>query len=337
MIKYLIIAILVIAAIQIIILLYSGARFTNKHFMVAEVDFEQRYGAALKEPTGSWVVVTAASSGQGKNFALEMAERGFNLILIGSERTEQTIEELDQTKTQVIFIKKDFRKAYEETFFDEVVEKIKEVDGNIAGLINNVGYRTGWNPYHETPVNDINDSIVVGTIVQAQLTRICIPYFLKRTEKSFIINITAQCIFPTFGLGHFTENNISVPYLSVYEAANAFGFYHGNSIYKEYSMPKYNNKINILNVMPGAVLTENTSNYLKDTMFAVDSEIFVKNVVRQIGNYEGNVYGHWGHEFSIFLVNSFPFLKEKTLTKVGESISSDFMHKHNSKIRKEYN
>ena len=81
--------------------------------------------------------------------------------------------------------------------------------------------------------------------------------------KSFIINITAQCIFPTFGLGQIMENNVTVPFLSVYEGANAFGFYQGNSIYKEYHYI-----FDILNITPGAVVTNNTE-CLNNTMFNV--------------------------------------------------------------------
>ena len=282
----------------------------------------------------SWVIITGASSGQGKQFAIEMAKRGLNLILIGSERTNQTISELKASypNSLVLFIKKDFRTAHEPNFFDEIELAIKSplVNGNISGLINNVAYRTAWNPYHESPPEHINDSIVVGTIVQSQLTRIVIPYFLKRDSKSFLVNITAQCIFPTFGLGEILDNNITVPYLSVYEGANAFGHYQGNSIYKEYKDAKYKGKIKILNVMPGAVVTENTE-YLGGTMFNVNAEKFVNSVVKQIGNYEGNTYGYWGHEFSILLVNLFPFVKNGVLRDVGLNISRDFMTKPKKK------
>ena len=75
----------------------------------------------------------------------------------------------------------------------------------------------------------INDTIAVGTIIQSQLTRICIPYFLKRKEKSCILNITAQCVIPTYGLGEVLSNQITIPFLSVYEGANAFGHFHANS------------------------------------------------------------------------------------------------------------
>lgn len=321
--KIIIFLVLIIALFQFALLVKGTLRFANRHFFIKEKNLINLYGQ------DSWVLITGASSGQGKYFALEMAKRGFNLILVGSIRTENTIKEIEQNyPVKIEFIEKDFRKAHEANFFKEIEETIKKVGGNLSGLINNVAYRTAWNPYHESPEQSINDSIIVGTIVQSQLTRIAIAHFLKRGENysNFIVNITAQCIFPTFGLGEIMDNNITVPYLSVYEGANAFGFYQGNSIYKEYLDKKYDNKIHVLNVMPGAVVTENTE-YLGGTMFNVSAEDFVKNVVKQIGTYNGNTYGYWGHEFSIFLVNLCPFIKDSVLKQVGLNISNDYMTK----------
>lgn len=326
--RRLIYIVLAIAFFQLLLFFRATLRFFNRHFLIRAVDYNKVFGAK------SWVIITGASSGQGKQFAIEMAKRGLNLLLIGSERTQGTITELSRNFPQIstLFIQKDFRRAHEPNFFDEIEMTIKspQINGNISGLINNVAYRTAWNPYHESPPEHINDSIIVGTIVQSQLTRIVIPHFLKRESKSFLVNITAQCIFPTFGIGEILDNNITVPYLSVYEGANAFGHYQGNSIYKEYKDAKYKGKIKILNVMPGAVVTENTE-YLGGTMFNVTAEKFVNSVVRQIGNYEGNTYGYWGHEFSILLVNLFPFVKNRVLRDVGLNISRDFMTKPKKK------
>jgi len=331
--------IIIIAIFQILLFVRASIKFAHKHFFLKEKNLQKIYG------DNSWVIITGASSGQGRHFAIEMAKRGFNLLLIGSERTKGTIDIINNTfnipntieknikvQPKIEFIEKDFRKAYKSNFFKEIEDKIIEVGGNISGLINNVAYRTAWKPYHESPAQSINDSIIVGTIVQSQLTRIALSHFLKRDKSlsSFIVNITAQCIFPTFGIGEMMDNNITVPYLSVYEGANAFGFYQGNSIYKEYNMKEYEDKIHVLNVMPGAVVTENTE-YLDGTMFNVSAEKFVKNVVAQIGTYKGNTYGYWGHEFSILLVNLFPFIKDNVLKKVGENISKDFMTKPSKK------
>ena len=72
-----------------------------------------------------------------------MAKRGFNLILVGSIRTENTTKEIqnkiDKTnEIKIKFIEKDFRKAHEANFFEEIEETIEKVGGNLSGLINNV-------------------------------------------------------------------------------------------------------------------------------------------------------------------------------------------------------
>ena len=165
--KIIIFLILIVAIFQLGLLVKGTIKFAHRHFFIKEKNLQNLYGK------DSWVLITGASSGQGKHFALEMAKRGFNLILVGSIRTENTIEEIknkiDKTDepVKIEFIEKDFRKAHEANFFEEIEDKIKKVGGNLSGLINNVAHRTAWNPYHESPSQSINDSIIVGTIVQS--------------------------------------------------------------------------------------------------------------------------------------------------------------------------
>lgn len=309
--------ILFLVLYQLLIFIYSTLIFLKKYFLTCEINIPYRYGK------GSYVIITGPSSGQGKVFAYEFAKRGFNLILIGSNRTKLVEDELIKKypNIKIITIIKNFCDAHKENFFKDIEQEIINVNGNISLLVNNVGHRTAWNPYHEMPEKLINNTIFVGTIVQSQMTRICLKYFIKRKKKSCVINITAQCIFPTFGLGQIMDNHVTVPYLSVYEASNAFGFYHANSVWEEY---KKTNNIEFLNIMPGAVVTENTQN-LSNTIFNISAEKYVRNIFKLIGNYTGNSYGYWGHEFSIFLVNLVPFIKNKTLMEVGLNISKNYM------------
>ena len=325
-----IIAIFFVQVFFISLNLYQGIK---KYFLTKEFDLVKRYGK------DGWVIITGASSGQGRDFALEFAKRGFNILMIGSKRsydTEKEIKNINRdVKTKVIV--KDFRKAFQDDFFDDIKTELTTIGSNLAILINNVGYRTAWKGYHEMPSELIRDTIATGTIVQSRLTQLVIPYFIERKNNkkinlnSALVNITAQCLHPNFLFGITTTNEISVPYLSVYEAANAFGFYQGNSIFKEYE-----GQFDILNITPGAVVTKNTQ-YLKNTIFSVESDIFVKNIIRMMGNVQGPTCGYWGHALSNFLINLAPFMKDKLLKDVGDNIASNYMTEYEiNKTTKKY-
>jgi short-subunit dehydrogenase len=226
--------ILTIFFIEIFLLLIQMCQGFYKYFLISELNLIKRYGK------NSWVIITGASSGQGRDFAIEFAKRGFNILMIGSERsydTEKEIKKITKDKVKTLVLVKDFRKAFEDDFFNDISVVFNQIGSDIGVLINNVGYRTAWKPYHQMPVELIKDTIAIGTMVQSRLTQIVIPYFLDRLNrfklKSALVNITAQCLHPNFLFGLSLSNEISVPYLSVYEASNAFGFYQGNSIYKE--------------------------------------------------------------------------------------------------------
>ena len=319
-------ALLTLIVFQILLLINITIKGFHKYFLLKEKNLIERYGK------DSWVVITGASSGQGYDMAISFAKRGFNLLLIGSNRTDNTITEINRdypnVKTKVIY--KDFREAFKDDFFNDIQEVFNNIGDNLAILINNVGYRVGWNPYHEMDSSHIRDVIVTGTIVQSRLTHMVIPFFMKRRREkkinSCLINITAQCLHPNFLFGITLSNEISVPYLSIYEAANSFGFYQGSSIYKEYK-----NQFDILNITPGAVITNNTG-FLYNTMFNISSKEYVNNIIKLIGNVNGTTCAYWGHAISGYLINLFPIMKDKILKKVGEIICSDFMNKKDKKI-----
>ena len=305
-----------------------------KYVLMRELNLLERYASGSGSGSGSgssWVVITGASSGQGYDMALAFAKRGFHLLLIGSKRTDELQQRLQceypHVKTRVIH--KDFRQAFQPDFFTEIQAAFDEIGADLAILVNNVGHRVGWNPYHEMDAAYIRDVIATGTLVQSRLTHMVIPFFLARQKdhnvKSALINITAQCMHPNFLFGITLSNEISVPYLSVYEAANAFGFYHGTSIFKEYQ-----GQFDILNITPGAVLTENTG-CLADTLFNVKSQTFVANILKMLGNVQGQTCAYWGHALSNYLINFMPVLKDRMLKKVGETIARDFMAKRDIK------
>jgi len=288
----------------------------HKYYIIKELDLQERYGQS------TYCVITGPSSGQGRLLAEKFAKRGFNLLLIGSKKLIKVKTDIQNLYPNCVveIIIKDFRKASEPEFFNDIEEKINELDTNISILVNNIGYRTGWKPYDKMDPKLIVNTISAKAVVQSYLCRLIIPVFLKRKEEqinSCLINISAQCINPNFLFGF--ANEISVPFMSVYEATNAYAFYHSQSIYKEYK-----NQFDILNVTPGAVITSNTG-FLKGTIFNVDSDTFTDNIIKFMGNIQGATCAYVGHAISGYLINLFPPAKDKILENVGLTISTDYM------------
>ena len=286
----------------------------HRFFFLTEVDFSRRYGR------DSYVAITGPSSGMGKRFAIEFAKRGLNLLLIGSPRTKYTKEIINKLypHINVHVIEVDFCEASSLDFFEPIQKAFDELD--ISILVNNVGHRSGWKPYHEMPPQKINDTIICGTIVQAQLTRMAISKFLTRNRpmRSALIFITAQ---NSASVGNnpirLGGSDITIPYLSVYEAANIFGYAHAESIFKEYC-----DELDILNITPGAVVTENTP-YLSDIPLSIDVKKFISSTMQLIGNVQGESTGCWEHAIAPLM--NFPILKDYILGKVGEKIASSYM------------
>jgi NAD(P)-dependent dehydrogenase (short-subunit alcohol dehydrogenase family) len=322
----LILIVCAIAFIQVIILAYTAAESFYQHVLCTEVDYTARYGE------GTWVIITGGSSGQGRCFSFEFARRGFNLILVGSRRSFDVQKEIQEQMCgiEVRVVLKDFTEAWQDGFFDEIKDALNALPkGKLSFLINNVGHRVAYAPHHEMPEELIAHTIACGTITQAMMTRICLPYLLNRDEldvRSGIISITAQCIHPNYGLGIAMSNDLFLPYLAPYEASNAFGFFHANSIYHEY-IKNPDSNIDMLIITPGAVLTSNTESLLKDTIGAVTDVEFVDNIMRLIGNVQGVWSGSWKQGITLWLIGLMPPLKEYVLHTTGLKLAHGLMER----------
>jgi NAD(P)-dependent dehydrogenase (short-subunit alcohol dehydrogenase family) len=323
-----------VAFLQVIILSYTAVTSFYQHVLCPEVDYRSRYGA------GSWVLITGGSSGQGRRFALEFAARGFNILLVGSKRSFDVQKEIRDVALgaapEVRVVLKDFTEAWQDGFFDDIRAALEALPkGQLSFLINNVGHRVGWIGLHTMPEELIRHTIACGTITQAMMTRICLPYLLNRAESSLrsgLISITAQVMHPNFGIGVAMSNDIYLPYLAPYEASNAFGYYFANSLYHEFRKTPDSN-IDMLIVTPGAVLTSNTESLLKGTIGAVTDVEFVDNIMRLVGNVEGVWSGSWKQGISLWLVGLVPPLKEYILHTTGLALARGLMERRQESRR----
>ncbi|RHZ76673.1 hypothetical protein Glove_194g19 [Diversispora epigaea] len=182
-------------------------------FLKLIFDVYVRPGKSLKSfgaGGGAWAVITGASDGIGKEFALQLAAAKFNVLLISRtmsklQELSEEIEKKYQVDTKLYAM--DFCKGDPKDY-----EKIKEIISTIevGVLINNVGTN------HEIPTPfDLETDEIIHNIVEVNIagllkvTKIVLPNMLSR-NKGLILNI-----------GSFS-GMMGTPYLSVYSGSKSF-------------------------------------------------------------------------------------------------------------------
>ncbi|SGY32699.1 BQ5605_C002g01401 [Microbotryum silenes-dioicae] len=166
-----------------------------------------RFGAKK----GAWAVVTGATAGIGRDFALQLAAAGFNVFL--ASRTASKLEEISQEitskfpsiKTQVHSI--DFASASSEDYkaFGNALESLE-----VGVLINNVG-KSYDEPmfFQDLPDQDSADIIEININATLKTTKLVLPGMISR-RRGLILTV-----------GSFA-GLVPSPLLAVYSASKAF-------------------------------------------------------------------------------------------------------------------
>ncbi|GAA5887603.1 hypothetical protein JCM5296_004431 [Sporobolomyces johnsonii] len=166
----------------------------------------KRFGANK----GAWAVVTGATAGIGRDFALQLAAAGFNIFL--ASRTTSKLEEISQeitakypnVKTQVHSI--DFSSPSAD--YAALGKAMEPLD--IGVLINNVG-KSYEEPtfFQDLPDQDIADIVEINVNATLKVTKLVLPGMISR-KRGLILSV-----------GSFASL-IPSPLLAVYSGSKAF-------------------------------------------------------------------------------------------------------------------
>ncbi|TAQ83782.1 hypothetical protein B7494_g7897 [Chlorociboria aeruginascens] len=163
-------------------------------------------------PKGTWAVVTGASDGLGKEYALQLAAKGFNIVLVS--RTESKLQALadeidhkyaSSIKTKILPM--DFARNDDADY-----AKLKAlIDGLDVGiLINNVGQSHSIPvPFLLTPKEEMKNIITINCIGTLKITQIIAPGMVQR-KRGLILTMGSFG-----GLG-------PTPLLATYSGSKAF-------------------------------------------------------------------------------------------------------------------
>ncbi|CDW52687.1 estradiol 17 beta dehydrogenase 12 [Trichuris trichiura] len=170
---------------------------------------------------GEWAVVTGATDGIGKCYAIELAKRGLNILILGrnAEKLENASDEISKffschyylltvDALEIDFAHADLNK------YKRIEEKFKTID--IGVLVNNVGMCYSYPEYlHQLDLEFLLDLINVNCVSTTVLTHMAINQMLPK-KRGAIVNISSSLAsFPTAFLTAYSASKCVSPFYVV--------------------------------------------------------------------------------------------------------------------------
>ena len=238
------------------------------------------------------VLITGASAGLGEEFAFQLAEQGFSLLLVA--RREQKLQQIRQQisakypEISVFYLSVDL--TQQETA-QQIVTYIQSQSLLLAGLINNAGFGQRGS-FAEIALTRQMDMLQVNINSLVSLTHLAIP-LLRLQPDSFIINVASTAAFQ------------SGPNLAIYYASKAFVLSFSQALYEELK----GEGIQVSTLCPGATKTEfiQVAQMSESTLFklrVMEKQPVVSYALANTG--KAVVIPGWLNKLSVFFVQLIP-------------------------------
>ncbi|CAD8186763.1 unnamed protein product [Paramecium pentaurelia] len=212
----------------------------------------QRYGR------NSWAVVTGGTDGIGKEFCIELAKQGFNIVIVA--KNEQKMNELSQQlqnfQVETKIIVADFSQEHSIEFYEKVKSDLRYLD--ISILVNNVGIGEG-SLFVQEKMENILKIFRVNALSTLMMTKILINKLEFRQNKSAVITVSSGLTY------------LPCPFVSVYSSTKSFIHYFTQSLGLTYKNTDF------ISVTPLGVRTKMLA--MKQGPEIIEPNQLVKNVL----------------------------------------------------------
>ncbi|WP_145324851.1 SDR family NAD(P)-dependent oxidoreductase [Paenibacillus xylanexedens] len=173
----------------------------------------------MKKGQHQWVLITGASSGIGEIFALEMASKGKNIVLVARTESKlnqlaERIERTYQVRAEVIVSDLSEVEAPR-----NVYEECQNRGIQIDILINNAGFAT-HGLFEQVDGSRQQDEIMLNVLAVTNMTHLFLPGLLQKKHGA-VINVSSTAAFQPD------------PYMAVYGATKAFVLSFTEALYEE--------------------------------------------------------------------------------------------------------
>ena len=224
---------------------------------------------------GDWAVVTGCTDGIGLQYALQLAAKGFNIVLIS--RSEEKLEAVSKQITEKFNVKTkiivyDFAKV---DGYENIAKELEDLD--IGILVNNVGMAYGKPVRHDD--SDLSKTCNIMTVNMFSCTGMshAVITGMSKRKRGLMIHISSLA------------SKFHVPFANVYFATKTFM----NKYVKCFS---YENEgiIDHQLVLPGYVESK-MSKRKASFFFCPTAEDFVRSAIGTIG-FADITCGYWSHK-----------------------------------------
>lgn len=259
-------------------------------------------------------MITGASDGIGKEFALSLAAKGYNLLLVS--RTSSKLESLSADitskygpKVSIKTLAMDFSQN-QDSDYAALKKLIEGLD--ISILVNNVGLSHSIPvPFVETPHKEMVDIIMINCMATLRVTQLVAPGMISRKRGLIMTMASFGGAFPT-------------PLLATYSGSKAFLQQWSTALGSELEPLGVR-----VQCIQSHLITTAMSKIRKSSALVPNPKQFVKAVLSKIGR-SGGAQGiaftsspYWSHGLMHWFLSRFVGERSQTLVKINRGMHED--------------
>lgn len=270
--------------------------------------------------------MTGASDGLGKEFASQLAAKGFNLVLVS--RTQSKLDTLAAEITakfaakspQVKTLAMDFAQD-NDADYDRLATLVKGLDVGI--LINNVGQSHSIPvSFLETPRSELQNIITINCLGTLKVTQVVAP-ILKQRRNGLILTMGS--------FGGWTPT----PYLATYSGSKAFLQQWSNALSSELA----DDNVDVQLVLSHLVTTA-MSKIRRASLLVPNARPFVKAALGKVGTggYQTapNTYTPWwSHAYMLWFIENTVGVNSPLTVKINKDMHVDIRKRALRKAERE--
>ncbi len=187
-----------------------------------------RYAQGMRLRAGDRAVVTGASRGIGACFALELARRGVDLLLIARSEgdLQRVVAECGGVKVDLLAM--------------DLARELPTVEqlGRVDLLVNNAGFGLRG-VFADQPIERLAEMIELNVSALVKLTHLTLPQLIER-GRGGVLNVASNAAFQP------------LPYMAIYGATKSFVLSFSEALHVEVA----NAGVTVLGLCPGGTKTD---------------------------------------------------------------------------------